>query len=70
MNVDCTNFDHFRVTRHPNGSETVLDTRNGHATAMRRTLAEIHKEATDNGASGAGVRVSIVKALEMQLNPY
>lgn len=59
MNIDCINFGPFRITRHPNGAETVLDTRSGHASNMRTPLQEIADKAAN--------REDIIDALHAQL---
>lgn len=59
MNIDCINFGPFRVTRHPNGAETVLDTRNGFASNMRKPIQQI--------VDAAANREQIIDALHAQL---
>lgn len=69
MNIDTFNYGPFRVTRQKDNSETVLDTRTGHATALRKPLAQIRKEASENATGGGSAYDNVVKALESQINP-
>lgn len=61
MNIDTLNYGPFRVTRHKDGAETVMDTRTGEACNMRKSLADI----VNNAAS----RSVIEAELALQLNP-
>lgn len=62
MNIDTLNYGPFRVTRHKNGAETVMDTRTGEVCNMRKPLAEI--------VNAASSRSAIEAALALQVNPY
>lgn len=61
MNIDTLNYGPFRVTRHKNGTETVMDTRDGTVANMRKTLADI--------VNNASSRATIEAELALQLNP-
>lgn len=62
MNIDTLNYGPFRVTRHKDGSETVMDTRTGEACNMRKPLADI--------VNAASSRATIEAELALQINPY
>lgn len=62
MNIDTLNYGHFRVTRHKNGAETVMDTRDGSVANMRKPLAEIVRNAASRSA--------IEAELALQHSPY
>ena len=61
MNIDTFNYGPFRVTRHKNGAETVMDTRTGEACNMRKSLRNIVHMASS--------RSDIEAELAAQLNP-
>ena len=61
MNIDILNYGPFRVTRHKDGTETVMDTRDGTVANMRKSLANI----VNNAAS----RSVIEAELALQHNP-
>lgn len=69
MNIDTINYGPFRVTRHKNGAETVMDTRDGTATQMRKTLAEIREEIRLTANSNELAYDAMVKALAAQHDP-
>ena len=62
MNIDTLNYGPFRVTRHKNGAETVMDTRDGTCANMRKPLADI--------VNAASSRATIEAELALQINPY
>ena len=62
MNIDTMNYGPFRVTRHKDGSETVMDTRDGTVANMRKSLADI--------VNAASSRTTIEAELALQINPY
>lgn len=61
MNIDTLNYGPFRVTRHKNGTETIMDTRDGTCANMRKPLAEIVRNASSRSA--------ILAELALQHNP-
>ena len=61
MNIDTFTYGPFRVTRHKNGAETVMDTRTGEACTMRKSLRNI--------VHAASSRSAIEAELAAQLNP-
>lgn len=62
MNIDTLNYGPFRVTRHKDGTETVMDTRTGEACNMRKSLRNIVNVASS--------RATIESELALQINPY
>ena len=61
MNIDTMNYSHYRVTTHKDGSQTVMETRDGTVANMCRKLADI--------IACAHNRASIIEALALQHSP-
>ncbi len=61
MLIDSMNYGPFRVTRHKNDAETVMDTRDGSVANMRKSLADI--------VNNAAPRSAIEAELALQHNP-
>lgn len=69
MNIDTKTFGNYRVTKHVDATETVMEISTGYATKMPRTLNDVCKEAQEKATSGVKSFELVEAALKAIVNP-